>query len=342
MEDVIAASIMKLSQSQIATFFAKNAPWTQQRCNQEAERILSVSVQPAFVQGGTSYTVVSSDGADVVQFRSASSALDMNLLKCIEQAYDGFVPHHELIGVFDELYIYKMDNVGGISMYLARKELLQGSPCLLEQTVSDFARFFASAWHKTPPRMQCPDRATLYKEYSSGLVSLQQGLPERFRPTLDALISRFPLLFDDNWPLVPHHTDLLENNIHVSTQTGRLEGICDWRDATIGPFGVSLGGLETMLGIRRWKEGWVYHANQQELRDLFWASFYRAMGNVSEKQKELIEVARLVGLFLDNGFKWLDDETKVPASDNEGHDGLRYLEAVTLKLWASQGEHSWN
>ena len=31
------------------------------------------------------------------------------------------------------------------------------------------------------------------------------------------------------------------------------------------------------------------------------------MGEVSEEQKELIEAARLVGLFLANGFKWNDD-----------------------------------
>lgn len=183
--------------------------------------------------------------------------------------------------------------------------------------------------------MQCPDRETLYREYSSGLVSLQQGLPERFGPTLDRLISKLSCLFSSNWPLVPHHTDLLENNIHVNTQTGQIAGICDWKDTTIGPFGVSLGGLETMLGIRSWETGWVYHTNQQELRDLFWGTFYEAMGDVSEEQKEFIEVARLVGLFLDNGFKWVDDETKVPAG--EGHEGLRYLEAVTLKLWAPKG-----
>jgi len=90
-----------------------------------------------------------------------------------------------------------------------------------------------------------------------------------------------------------------------------------------------------MLGICTMKESWRYHANQQELRDLFWESFYQAMGKVSEEQKELIKVARLVGLFLDNGFKWNDAGIKVPAS--EGYDSLRYLEAVTLTLWAQAG-----
>jgi Phosphotransferase enzyme family len=183
--------------------------------------------------------------------------------------------------------------------------------------------------------MQHPSRASLCDEYSSKLSQLRQGLPVRFGPTLDNLISKLPDLFKDNWPLVPNHIDLLENNIHVSTETGRMTGICDWKDTVISPFGMSLGGLETMLGVPTIKESLRYHANQQELRDLFWESFYQAMGEVSEEQKELIEVARLVGLFLDNGFEWNDAGIKVPAS--EGYMSLRYLEAVTLILWARAG-----
>ena len=67
-------------------------------------------------------------------------------------------------------------------------------------------------------------------------------------------------------------------------------------------------------------------------RDLFRESFYHAMGKASEEQKELIEVPRLVGLFLDNGFEWSDAVIKAPTS--EGYGNLRYLEAVTLTLWA--------
>lgn len=141
MGDVVAASIAKLSQAQITTFFSKNAPLTQRKCDQEAERLIHKPVHPTSVQGGTSYTVVSDDGTCVVQFRSSSHALDINFLKCVEQAYDGFMPHHELIGVFGELYVYKMENVGGVSMYLARKKLHQNNPSLLRQTVSDFARY---------------------------------------------------------------------------------------------------------------------------------------------------------------------------------------------------------
>ena len=140
MGDVVA-SVMKLSQYQIKQFFAKNAPLTQQLCDKEAGRLLGVSVYPTSVQGGASYTVVSNDGSYIVQFRSASSALDMNILTWVEQAYAGFMPHHEFAGVFGGLNVYKMRNVSGVSMYLARKELLHGNAYLLRQTVSDFARY---------------------------------------------------------------------------------------------------------------------------------------------------------------------------------------------------------
>jgi hypothetical protein len=62
------------------------------------------------------------------------------------------------------------------------------------------------------------------------LMSFRNGLPERFSLTVDKLLSQLPRLFDINWPLVPHHTDLLENNIHVNKETGHIAGICDWRD----------------------------------------------------------------------------------------------------------------
>ena len=91
--------------------------------------------------------------------------------------------------------------------------------------------------------MPCPSRELLFKDYLSQLTQLSRRLPERFRQTLDYLIAHLPDLFTDDWPMVPNHTDLLENNIHVDPNTGRLVGICDWKDTEVSPFGMSLGGL---------------------------------------------------------------------------------------------------
>ncbi|KAK7394034.1 hypothetical protein QQX98_013183 [Neonectria punicea] len=330
------ARITELSRRQIAEFFSDNVPTTQEQCNQAAERILGRRVRPAPVQGSTSYTVVPDDdvGERVVQYRASDSSLDLDFLRCIEQTYGRFVPRHWDSGSLSKLHIYTMDNVGGVSVYLALNQL-HGNHCyLLRQTLQDFASFFASTWHNTPVSIPSPSREELYSDYSSRLFQLSRELPERFRPTLKRLISNLPGLFAEDWPLVPNHTDLLENNIHVHRETGHITGICDWKDTTISPFGTSLGGLETLLGIRTREDGWRYHVNQGELRDLFWKAFYSAMG-VSPEQMDRIEDARLVGIFLDNGFVYVNAEDQVPVS--EGSFNLKYLEAVTLRLWASTG-----
>jgi hypothetical protein len=135
--------------------------------------------------------------------------------------------------------------------------------------------------------MSIPDRGQLFQHYSSQLQWLRKGLPDRFHATLDTLIPQLPSICDENWPLVPNHTDLLENNIHVDPDTGAIVGICDWRDAKIGPFGMSLGGLETMLGIRTMNEhGWTYFPNHGELRGQFWNTFYHCLGATSKAQQQ--------------------------------------------------------
>lgn len=230
-------------------------------------------------------------------------------------------------------------------MYLARTELQRNNYYLLRFTLDDYARlvnpfsfqgretvnspsqrrFFASAYHNTPVDMIRPDPVQLFNKYLLQLQQLRQELPRRFHSTPDDLIPQLPDLFAEGWLLVPNHTDLLENNIHVDTTTGRIVGICDWRGAEVGPFGMSLGGLETMLGTTiTTGDFWRYHANHEELRDYFWVRFYYYLGDVSDQEKRRIEAARLVGLFLANGF-----QEGRPATEES--EDLRFLGAVVLK-----------
>ena len=120
-----------------------SAPITQEQCDQEAARITNGLVHPSAVQGGTSYTVVSTTttGMIVVQFRRADSAFDLELLGYAQEAYANFMPRHEMAGNFDKLLVYTMNDVGGISMYLARDKLFKNNFSLLRETVKDFARF---------------------------------------------------------------------------------------------------------------------------------------------------------------------------------------------------------
>ncbi|KAI0873841.1 hypothetical protein GGS24DRAFT_490463 [Hypoxylon argillaceum] len=299
-----------LSQMQIETFFNRVAPVTQKQCNDKAKSISGKSVIPTACQGGTSYTVDA--GQVIVQFRIPSSPLDMTFMNSIEQAYPDFTPRHKDCGSFHNLHVYTMNNIGGLSMYLARGFLQRNNYELLRNTIDSYARFFASAYHNTPKSTSSPDREQLFQHYSSRLQWLRKELPDRFHATLDTLIPQLPSICDENWPLVPNHTDLLENNIHVDPDTA-----CPW------------GGLETMLGIRTMNEhGWTYFPNHRELREQFWTTFYHYLGAVSKAQQQCIEVARLTGLFLENGFVYDEDGNMKPAT-GESLD-LRYLGAVVL------------
>lgn len=133
------ASIASLSRYQISQFFSKNPSPNQQDCDAEAERITGTSVHPTALQGGSSYTVAG--GTVIVQFRAPDSALDLQLIECFEQAYAGFTPHHSDSGKLGELHIYTMNNINGISMYLAREQLQRDDCYLMRQTLDDYARF---------------------------------------------------------------------------------------------------------------------------------------------------------------------------------------------------------
>ncbi|KAK1989134.1 hypothetical protein LZ30DRAFT_744584 [Colletotrichum cereale] len=318
-----ASHISALSQYQIRRFFQENDSVTQQQCNAKARQITGQSVTTTACQGGSSYTV--EGGEVVVQFRVPSSNLDMDLLQSIEKAYCGFTPRHEYQGKLGQVSVYTMNNMGGACMYLARTELQSDNYSLLRFTIDDYARFFASAYHNTPVEMTRPDPTQLFDKYLSQLQQLRKGLPERFHSTLDEIIPRLRDLFTEGWPLVPNHTDLLENNIHVDKATGGIVGICDWRDAEVSPFGMSLGGLETMLGtLTTTEDFWRYHPNHQELRDHFWSRFYCYLGGASDEQKRRIEAARLIGLFLANGF-----QQGRPATEES--EDLGFLRAVIRK-----------
>ena len=172
-----------------------------------------------------------------------------------------------------------------------------------------------------------PDRQSLHSKYSSQLKQLSKGLPQRFRPVLSRLIPRLPYILAVDWPLVPNHIDLLENNIHVDPGTGEFMGMCDWAGTEVSPFGMSLGGVENILGIAR-KNYHEYHANHHELRKLFYDELCRAMGPspISAGDRERLADARLVGLFLTNGWRYDEDGTRLPAGEAE--PSLCHLDSV--------------
>lgn len=137
MASEIQTLIEELSQMQI-----ENAPSLQSECDQRAAQIIGASVRPSEVQGATSYTIVpiKDTAGPVIQFRTVKYAFDLNFLHFIEQTYgERFVPHHQYVDNMGKLLIYMMNNVHGVSAYLARDRLRASAGYLLGTTLQDFA-----------------------------------------------------------------------------------------------------------------------------------------------------------------------------------------------------------
>lgn len=136
---------------------------------------------------------------------------------------------------------------------------------------------------------------------SQQLTILANVLPERFRLKLNEVRDQLPSLFAIDYPQVLNHADLLEMNIHVNPSTGSITGMVDWCDATVGPFGLSLWGLESLLGTLG-SDGWHFHARHLDLRRTFWTTLYSNI-DITESQKQAVKVGRIVGIFQAYGLK---------------------------------------
>ncbi|KAL1591526.1 hypothetical protein SLS60_011918 [Paraconiothyrium brasiliense] len=228
----------------------------------------------------------------VVQFRTRQ--LDMLSIELARKSYAGFVPSCEAYDMLGTIHMYVWELVRGQAFCRVRHRFLApGMEVYLTQTIQDFARFFASAWTN---RQSVELPPSLCDEYVKTLDTLSRSLPQRFLPKLEEIRLSLPLLFRTEYPVVVQHDDLLENNIHVDEDTGRITGIVDWHDVMIAPFGVSLGSLEIVLGVQNGST-WHLHYDHVNLRKHFWDTLYRIIGEVSDVDRQCIEIARLFGLF---------------------------------------------
>lgn len=75
----------------------------------------------------------------VVQFRSANNLLDLRKLLLVEETHERFVPRHESCGELDGVSAFKIDYVGGVSVFLAMKSLHAAGSQLLKVALMDFA-----------------------------------------------------------------------------------------------------------------------------------------------------------------------------------------------------------
>lgn len=189
-------------------------------------------------------------------------------------------------------------------------------------------------------------------QIASKLLQLAAALPDNWlRLKARAALAHLQSASLADYPAVLTHGDLLPSNILVDAETWAITGLVDWAEAEVLPFGMCLYGLEHLLGTLRHishpHDGsktpvWVYDADAQQLRHLFYATLTSLVPDLKHRREELW-LMRDIGVFLWHGFAW--DEGAIDRVVDEVSDGgevamLRGMLGVSLDpvLDSSAGE----
>lgn len=120
-------------------------------------------------------------------------------------------------------------------------------------------------------------------------------------------------------PMVLLHRDLGSCNIIVDEATCHLVGVIDWAEAEVCPFGLNLHSLQSLTGKLHLRNGWTRYEDYDILQDIFWETFKREVGGLSDDQFRSIKLARVLGLLLSSGFtsRLANEPKPVPIGDDE-------------------------
>ena len=91
-------------------------------------------------------------------------------------------------------------------------------------------------------------------------------------------------------------------NLLVDPDTGHLQGVIEWADAALWPFGIALWGVESILGYSN-SDGWFWlDENVHSLYRAFGNRFVAEVGELPMDTLAVIEASRVFGILLRYGF----------------------------------------
>lgn len=191
--------------------------------------------------------------------------------------------------------------------------------------------YFAASW-KSPQTLDPKIKEQLKVDYSRDLELFLEHLPERFHPAiqqcLDSMSSIFNLL-----PTVLLHRDFGLLNIMVDQTSGRLNGVVDWAEAEICPFGQNLCELhEFSSALHRTGSRRLYE-DHGALQARFWKVFREEVGNLSPEVMHAIGMARILGCLLSRGFtnRLMHNSPPAPTKEDErGMYSIRLLDGYLI------------
>ncbi|KAF4625637.1 hypothetical protein G7Y89_g12528 [Cudoniella acicularis] len=293
----------------IAEFFSQTSA-TREVCDTKAKDLVGGEVDPVTVQGNCSYSVYAGPEFEfVVQFRLKSLMLKSEITALAREIYGFLAPnasfHGQLGGGGKEpLFIYVMNRIPGIS-YLDFV-LANGFPknsdlnfVWRKTLMRDVAHFFALSW-KAPQEVDADYRENLRRTYTKELQLLLHSLPTRFHYAIQKCLDSMEAIL--SLPMVLLHHDFGSCNIMVDKTSCHLNGVIDWAEAEIRPFGQNLHSLQALTGALHLKNGWRQYEDYGALQDTFWSAFRDEVGDLSVETIKNIKTARIMGLLLSSGF----------------------------------------
>lgn len=329
---------------------------TQEACiSLVKERFPEYLIDRDIPQGGCSYTVKlrprkrtpSEDQQElVVQFRPSRYALSTEAMSTPREWYGELAPSVEetgriVAGSGAEFRMYRVSSIPGrrLDEVLSRdrSSLVQANMEKCEALLTDLAEFHARAWllgrrhkHQDSWRAQCKGRigsSLLWR-----LHKLACELPSKpLRSTAAGAVTCVESGCLNGLPVVLTHGDLLPSNILVDAQTWSICGLIDWAESEMLPFGLSLYGVEHVLGsllTSASRPRFAYVGRAAALRRHFWRELCCKVPELESREvKEAVALARTIGILLWHGFAW--DGGSIDRVVELGRDGeeLAYLEA---------------
>ncbi|RDL40633.1 uncharacterized protein BP5553_00612 [Venustampulla echinocandica] len=320
------------TQAAISSFFTRNnlSPSDHTSCYTLLTQLYpNQSIVPIRTQGFCSLSLLVGS-QQIVQFRPKPYALDPTVTSLASETYPQYAPTTKHLATLPSsgLLVYSMSLIPGTSLQdLRNSNLSQNRPIplgILRNLCISFAHFHTHSWQHQQPRPSTPGRvgSTLQPR----LQSLHTSLPPRFRPLTSKLLAHLPRI-TSLLPWTLTHGDLLPGNIMLSPASGHLTGLVDWAESEILPFGMSLYGLEELLGYpvpatSTTAAKFIYHLRSAELRELFWKTLLDGIPELKqhEDMRECVGMARDLGVLLWFGIAF--DGGRIDRVVQEGRDGL--------------------
>lgn len=328
--------------------YLKNARVTQEACDNRAVEVAGSPVVPVPCQGLCSYSVFAGKNGDVVvSFREETiSEIDLTNIDIAFKIHGAIVPKCESKGSLGPLKILVMPKITGTALsdaaYKQPGKLPPHRRLWIENTTRDLADFFAKSWNSARNNRVDRKRLVEFRDFAAiEMRYFSASLDITHQRVLDKIIKHLPSLFSLSYPFVLTHLDMLPWNILVH-DNGHVSGVIDWWDAQNMPFGIALQGrFFNLLGYMDEKKEWHFYPEHRELETLFWSTFHQVATPMTDKQKETMELAQMVGLYLRYGSTWDESlgDSGAYRPSREGDEKMAYLNAAIK--WAKEMNPYW-